>query len=78
MKRQMLLRRMVMYFEAYQSRIPIPPTPRQIYQAMRAKIPFGHVLTQYFLASSRSRSPIPNAMGRNQCSTGTAAVCNTR
>jgi hypothetical protein len=25
MKRQMLLRRMVMYFEAYQSRIPIPP-----------------------------------------------------
>lgn len=39
-------------------------TPSQLYHAIFAMRPLGHVLTTNFRASSKSNRPIPNAMGR--------------
>lgn len=51
--------------------------PNQRYQAILAtKLP-GNLLTRNFRASSKSNKPIPNAIGKNQCSTGTVVVART-
>lgn len=79
------IRRRIMYYSKdLPSRLPnyllhlTQPPKTKLYQAMRARKPLGHVLTQYLRASSSSNSPMPKAIGKNQCSTGTAAVSSTR
>jgi len=44
------------------------------YQAHLPSIPPGHLLTQYFLASSKNKMPSPNAAGKKKCSAGTCDV----
>jgi hypothetical protein len=48
--------------------------PPESYHASLPTRPFGQPLTKNFLASSRSKSPSPSAIGRSQCSTGTDVV----
>lgn len=53
-----------------------PTTPFQpLYHAHVAKTPFGNLLTNHFRPSSSTKITIPNAMGKNQYSAGTVAVC---
>jgi hypothetical protein len=49
----------------------------QPYHATFANNPFGHLLTAYFLASSKNNIPKPNAAGKKKCSTGTWLVLST-
>lgn len=61
--------------------IPPPPSytnlPESHHQASFATNPPRNLLTKNFLPSSSSNNPIPNAMGKNQCSTGTVVVPST-
>lgn len=47
------------------------------YHANLAKNLPGYLLTRNFRPSSNSNRPMPNAIGRNQCSTGTVVVSST-
>ena len=47
------------------------------YHATFAKIDFGYLLTKNFLISSNNKRPIPKAIGKNQCATGTIDVEST-
>jgi hypothetical protein len=47
------------------------------YHAIFAIGDLGYFLTKNFRVSSSNRRPIPNAIGKNQCATGTMAVSST-
>jgi hypothetical protein len=47
------------------------------YQAHLAKMPSGHLLTAYFLPSSKNSIPNPKAAGKKKCSAGTRLVPRT-
>lgn len=51
---------------------------QSIYHAILSNTPPLHLLTPHFLASSNPSSPTPNAIGKNQYSTGTAELPITR
>ena len=55
--------------------IVIVSTP--CYHAILATIDLGYLLTKNFLNSSNNKRPIPNAIGKNQCATGTIDVART-
>jgi hypothetical protein len=47
------------------------------YQAHLASTPSGHLLTAYFLLSSKKSIPNPKAAGKKKCSAGTLLVRST-
>lgn len=58
-----------------------PPPPTPLHHATLASTPRGHVRMHHFRPSSSASSPMPNATGKNQYSTGMLAVsmaCWTR
>jgi len=65
-----------LYIMDIRNTVSPPPQHSECYQANFAAIPFGHRRTQYFLVSSRSKSPHPNPSGINQYSTTTSLVWN--